>query len=117
MRHQVKRIMLGAGAAVSVGTALAAVQPRIVAWNTASQATLIASQRAASCVPLNFVKSNSIPTDYVSRQPFEPGTLVCDWQGRTGQINGYGAIDYVRQGQAQQINATMTSRGFRNPGH
>jgi len=115
VNHQLKRIALGTSSALSIGVCLAAIQPRIVAFNQTSQAVLIASQRAASCTPLNYVKANSIPIDYTSRQPFEPGTLVCDWQGRTGQINGYHAIDYVRQGQAKQISEVLINRGFQNP--
>ena len=115
MNHPLKRIALGASSALSIGVCLAAIQPRIVAWNQTSQAVLIASQRAASCTPLNYVKANSIPIDRASRQPFEPGTLVCDWQGRTGQINGYRAIDYVRQGQSKQISEVLINRGFQPP--
>jgi len=115
MNHPLKRIALGTSSALSIGVCLAAIQPRIVAFNQTSQAVLIASQRAASCTPLNYVKANSIPIDYTSRQPFEPGTLVCDWQGRTGQINGYHAIDYVRQGQAKQISEVLINRGFQPP--
>ena len=115
MNHPLKRIALGASSALSIGVCLAAIQPRIVAWNQTSQAVLIASQRAASCEAINYVKANSIPIDRASRQPFEPGTLVCDWQGRTGQINGYRAIDYVRQGQTKQISEVLISRGFQPP--
>ena len=100
---------------MSIGVCIASAQPRIVAWNQTSQSVLIASQRAASCTQLNYVTANSIPIDYVSKQPFEPGTLVCDWQGRTGQINGYHAVDYVRQGQAKQINEVLINRGFQPP--
>lgn len=112
MNHPLKRIALGICGAVSIGTCLAAIQPRIVAWNQTSQAVLIANQRAASCVPLNFIKANLIPIDRTSRQPFEPGTLVCDFQGRTGQVNGYHAIDYVRQGDIKTINEILANRGF-----
>ena len=115
VNHTLKRIALGASSAMSIGVCLASVQPRIVAWNQTSQAVLIASQRAASCTPLNYVRANSVPTDYASKQPFEPGTLVCDWQGRTGQINGYHSVDYVRQGQAKQINEVLINRGFQAP--
>jgi len=115
MNHPLKRIALGVSSTMSIGVCLASIQPRIVAFNQTSQAVLIASQRAASCTPLNYVKANSIPIDYASSQPFEPGTLVCDWSGRTGQINGYRAIDYVRQGQPQQINTVLISRGFQPP--
>ena len=115
MNHPLKRIALGASSALSIGVCLAAIQPRIVAFNQTSQAVLIANQRAASCTPLNFVKANSIPIDRTSKQPLEPGPLVCDWQGRTGQINGYRAIDYVRQGQAKQISEVLINRGFQPP--
>lgn len=115
MNHPLKRIALGTSSALSIGVCLAAIQPRIVAWNQTSQAVLIASQRAASCTPIAYVKTNSIPVDWASKQPLEPGTLVCDWQGRTGQINGYHAIDYVRQGQAKQINEVLINRGFQPP--
>lgn len=115
MNHPLKRIALGISGAGSIGVCLAAIQPRIIAWNATSQAVLIASQRSASCTPINYVKANSIPLDDASKQPLEPGTLVCDWQGRTGQINGYRAIDYVRQGQAKQINDVLINRGFQPP--
>ena len=115
MNHPLKRIALGISSALSIGVCLAAIQPRIIAWNQTSQAVLIASQRAASCTPISYVKANLIPVDWASKQSLEPGTLVCDWQGRTGQINGYHAIDYVRQGQAKQINEVLINRGFQNP--
>lgn len=115
MNHQIKRIALIASGASAIGAFLAAVQPRILAFNQTSQAVLIASQRAASCITVSYVKANSIPVDYASRQPFEPGTLVCDWQGRTGQINGNRAIDYVRQGEAKHINEVLINRGFNPP--
>ena len=115
MNHPLKRIALGISSALLIGVCLAAIQPRIIAWNQTSQAVLIASQRAASCTPISYVKANLIPVDWASKQSLEPGTLVCDWQGRTGQINGYHAIDYVRQGQAKQINEVLINRGFQNP--
>ena len=116
MNHPLKRIALGISSALSIGVCLAAIQPRIVAWNQTSQAVLIASQRAASCTPLNFVKANSIPIDRASNQPFEPGTLVCDWQGRERvKSTAIDAIDYVRQGQSKQISEVLISRGFQPP--
>jgi hypothetical protein len=112
MNRDFKRCVIVALSLFSFGSLLTSIKPRIVAYNQASSANTIANQRAASCIPVDYVKANSIPVDRTSRQPLEPGTLVCDWQGRTGQINGYHAIDYVRQGQTKAITETLISRGF-----
>jgi hypothetical protein len=113
MNRDFKRCGIVALSLFSFGSLLTSIKPRIVAYNQASSANTIAHQRAASCIPLNYVKANQIPIDYASKQPLEPSTLVCDWDGRTGQINGRHAINYVRQGQAKTITETLINRGFK----
>ena len=115
MRHPIKRILIGMGCAASVGATLATIAPRIYAWNQASQGALIAAQRAANCRVLDGpVVPNIIPLDGKGRS-LPPGTHVCDWQGMTGQINGTGAIDFLKQGQSETIAQTLKSRGFKQP--
>jgi hypothetical protein len=56
---------------------------------------------------------NIIPIDSKTSKPLPPGTHVCDWQGMTGQINGSGAVDFLKQGQSETIAQTLKSRGFK----
>jgi hypothetical protein len=114
MHHQAKRVALVTLASAAIGCFLGSAYPRIYAWNQASTAATIASQRAANCrILLGSVEPNTIPVDGKSGRPLAPGTHVCDWNGVTGQINGTGAIDYVKAGQAETIIATLKSRGFK----
>ena len=109
-----KRIGLGCLLATSVGSLGAAIYPRVYAWNQVSQGVLIASNRAANCrIIYPAVRPNIIPIESTSKQPLTSGTFVCDWNGNTGQINGYGAIDYVKQGDMTAIVATLKQRGFK----
>ncbi len=105
-----KRLILGAGCIFSLAALIHAARPRAIAFNTASTANTIALQRAGSCIPLTFVQANRIPLD--KGRTLEPGTLVCDRNGRTGQINGSHAIDFLRQGDANQINQILKQRGL-----
>ena len=114
MNHSTKRILLIGGCALSGVACIATIAPRVIAWNDASQGALIASSRAVNCRVLNgSIEPNSIPVDAKSKRPLPPGTHVCDWAGMTGQINGTGAIDFLKQGQTELIAATLKSRGFK----
>ena len=98
----------------SVGSLGTAIYPRVYAWNQVSQGVLIASNRAANCrIVIPAVSPNLIPIDTKSGRPLVAGTAVCDWNGNTGQINGSGAIDYVKQGDTTAIVATLKQRGFK----
>jgi len=109
-----KRIGLGCLLATSVASLGTAIYPRVYAWNQVSQGVLIASNRAANCrVIYPSVRPNIIPIESKSGRPLTSGTAVCDWSGNTGQINGTGAIDYVRQGDMGAIVATLKQRGFK----
>lgn len=109
-----KRIGLGFSFVTSVGSLGTAIYPRIYAWNQVSQGVLIASNRAANCrIVEPSVRPNIIPLEAKSGQKLTAGTAVCDWNGSTGQINGYGAIDYVKQGDPAAIVATLKQRGFK----
>jgi hypothetical protein len=116
MNHHSKRIILLSGSVLSLGACVATIYPRVIAWNEASQGALIASSRAVNCRVLNgAIEPNTIPNDAQSKRPLPPGTHVCDWQGNTGQINGTGAIDFLKQGQSEAIAQTLKSRGFKQP--
>ena len=114
MHRNLKRIGLGcllSTAIVSLGTA---IHPRIYAFNQASQGALIASNRAVNCRIINpAVIPNLIPLDSKSGRPLNSGTAVCDWNGNTGQINGTGAIDFVKQGDIAAITKTLMGRGLK----
>lgn len=114
MNHLTKRILLIGGCSISSVACLSTVAPRVIAWNQSSQGVLIASSRAMNCRVLNgSIEPNSIPLDFKTKRPLPPGTHVCDWQGMTGQINGTGAIDFLKQGQSESIATTLKERGFK----
>lgn len=114
MNHLTKRSLLIGCSALSCTACIATIAPRVVAWNTASQGVLIASARSLNCRVLNgSIEPNSIPLDFKTKKPLPPGTHVCDWAGMTGQINGTGAIDYLKQGQTESIASTLKTRGFK----
>ena len=100
-------------AAATLGATLAALYPRLDTFNRTSQGHQIAMARAETCQVLNFVQVNTIPIDGQTKRPLASGTLVCDYRGNTAQINGYGAADWVRTGQPEQIAAKLTARGFK----
>ena len=109
-----KRIGLGCLLATSVASLGAAIYPRVYAFNQVSQGVLIASNRAANCRIISpGVRPNIIPIETSSGKPLTSGTAVCDWSGNTGQINGTGAIDYVRQGDTAAIVTMLKQRGFK----
>ena len=112
--RQLKRISLGCLLSASVVSVGAAIYPRVYAFNEVSQGVLIASNRAANCrIITPAVAPNLIPTDAKSGRPLVSGTAVCDWNGNTGQINGTGAIDYVKQGDIAAISTILKGRGFK----
>ena len=114
MNHSTKRILLIGGCALSGVACLATIAPRVFAWNEASQGALIASSRAVNCrVLTSTLEPNVIPIDGKTKRPLPPGTHVCDWAGMTAQINGAGAVDWLKQGQTEGIAATLKSRGFK----
>ena len=114
MNRSLKRIALGCVLSVSTVSLGTAIYPRVYAFNTSSQGVLIASNRAANCrIITPAVSPNLIPTDAKSGRPLVSGTAVCDWNGNTGQINGTGAIDFVKQGDTAAITKTLIRRGFK----
>jgi hypothetical protein len=114
MNHKLKRILLFTGMGMAASSCVATIAPRVIAWNEASQGALIASSRAVNCRVLNgAIEPNIIPLDGKTGRPLPPGTHVCDWQGNTGQINGTGAIDFLKQGQSETIATVLKSRGFK----
>ena len=114
MNHSTKRILLIGGCALSGVACIATISPRVIAWNDASQGALIASARAVNCrVLTSTLEPNIIPIDGKTKRPLPPGTHVCDWAGMTGQINGTGAVGFLKQGQTESIAATVISRGFK----
>lgn len=116
MHHNAKRVGLLTLASAAICCFLGSAYPRIYAWNEASTAATIASQRAANCRVLSGpVQPNTIPVDKQSGKPLNPNVHVCFWDGSTGQINGTGAIDYVKQGSTESIAKILQSRGFKQP--
>jgi hypothetical protein len=114
MNHHTKRVLLIGGSALSFAACIATIAPRVIAWNDASQGALIASSRAVNCRVLNStLEPNVVPLDWKTKRPLPPGTHVCDWAGMTAQINGAGAVDFLKQGQTEAIAATLKSRGFK----
>lgn len=114
MHHNAKRLGLAVLGAGAIGCFLGAAYPRIYAWNEASTAVTIATQRAANCRIISpAVQVNTIPVDGKSGRTLPSGTHVCDWSGVTGQINGTGAVDFVKVGQAESIANVLKSRGFK----
>ena len=114
MHRNLKRVGLACLFSISTVSLGTAIYPRVHAFNEASQGTLIAGNRAANCrIITPAVAPNLIPTDAKSGRPLVSGTAVCDWNGNTGQINGTGAIDFVKQGDTAAITKTLTGRGLR----
>ena len=114
MNHSTKRVILMGGSALSFAACIATIAPRVIAWNDASQGALIASARAVNCrVLTSTLEPNVIPIDGKTKRPLPPGTHVCDWAGMTGQINGTGAVDFLKQSQTEAIASTLKSRGFK----
>ncbi len=108
-------ISYGGLAAAAVGATLAALYPRLDAFNRTSTGHQIAMARAETCQVVNSIRPNTIPLDGKTKRPLNPGTHICDFAGNTAQINGYGAIDWVKSGQPEQIAAKLTQRGFKQP--
>ena len=114
MNHNAKRLGLAVLSVGSIGCFLSAAYPRIYAWNEVSSAATIATQRAANCrIITPSVQVNTIPVDGKSGRPLPAGSHVCDWAGVTGQINGTGAVDYIKVGQGEAIANILKSRGFK----
>ena len=114
MNHHTKRVLLIGGSSLSFSACVATIAPRVIAWNDASQGALIASSRAVNCrVLTSTLEPNVIPIDGKTKRPLPPGTHVCDWAGMTAQINGAGAVDFLKQGQTEAIAASLKSRGFK----
>ena len=114
MHRNLKRVLLFFGASVTLTSLGTAIYPRIYAFNQASQGALIASNRAVNCrIITPAIVPNLIPLDSKSGRPLVSGTTVCDWNGNTGQINGSGAIDFVRQGETDVIVKILKVRGLK----
>jgi hypothetical protein len=112
--HTTKRILLASGFCLSTAACATTIAPRVIAWNIASQGVFVASSRATNCRLLNGpIAQNTIPIDSKTNKPLVPGTHVCSWDGNTGQINGNGVIDYLKQGQPEEIAKTLKQRGFK----
>lgn len=112
--HTTKRILLASGFCLSTAACATTIAPRVIAWNIASQGVLVASSRATNCRLLNSpIAPNTIPVDEKTLKPLPPGTHICDWEGLTAQVNGAGVVDYLRQGQPEEISKTLKQRGFK----
>lgn len=114
MNHTTTRILLGSVGIGAIACFLGAVYPRIYAWNESATAATIATQRAANCrIITPSVTVNTIPLDSKSGRPLPAGSHVCDWTGTTAQINGTGAVDFIKVGQTEAIASILKSRGFK----
>jgi hypothetical protein len=97
----------------SIVAFIGASYPRLVAWSESSNAHLIATTRAASClVTAHPLTPNVVATDEQGK-PLVAGRYLCDWQGNTAQTTKGGLIGYVRSGQPEQITSILESRGFK----
>jgi hypothetical protein len=108
-----RRLLHVALSSTAVAAFVASANPRIVAWSESSNANLIATTRAASCLLANEpIQPNTIITDSKGR-PLPPGRYICYWDGMTGQTTQGGAVGYLKPGQPEQIASILESRGFK----
>jgi hypothetical protein len=97
----------------SVVAFIGASYPRLVAWSESSNAHLIATTRAASClVTKHPLTPNAVATDEQGK-PLVAGRYLCYWDGTTAQTGKNGVIGFIRSGQPEQIASILESRGFR----
>lgn len=106
------RIAYGTLAAAAIGATLAALQPRLLAFNQTSQGHQIAMSRAETClITSQPIVANEIVLDGAGRR-LPDGTFLCDQSGRTVQVTNGGASGYLKQGQPEQITAKLRQRGL-----
>jgi hypothetical protein len=102
----VKRLMIGASAALSIGAFLWATSPRITAWGQTANSNLIAEQRAATCDLM--VK----PVELGQKTAQNPGRFACHWDGSTGEVGQDRVIRHIKNGSPERIQAILKQRGF-----
>lgn len=110
------RIGYGILASAAIGATLAALQPRLMAFNQTSQGHQIAMSRAETClITSQPIVANEIVLDRSNRR-LPDGTFLCDRSGRTVQVTNGGVSGYLMQGQPEQITAKLRQRGLiQNP--
>ena len=108
----VTRIAYASLAVASIGSTLAALQPRLAAFNQTSQGHQIAMSRAETCFATSrAIVANEIVLDRTGRK-FPDGTFLCDWRGDTAQVSNGGASGYLMQGQPELLTAKLRQRGL-----
>jgi hypothetical protein len=113
MNRPTRRFLHAALGFCSIVAFIGAAYPRLVAWSESSNAHLIATTRAASClVTKRPLTPNAIAIDEQG-QPLVAGRYLCDWEGTTAQTGKNGVIDFIRSGQPEQVASILESRGFR----
>ena len=106
------RIGYGVLAASAIGATLAALQPRLMAFNQTSQGHQIAMSRAETCLLTSLpIVANEIVLDRTGRK-LPDGTFLCDLRGNTVQVTNQGASGYLKSGQPEQITAKLRQRGL-----
>lgn len=106
------RIGYGVLAATSIGATLAALQPRLLAFNQTSQGHQIAMSRAETCLMTSLpIVANEIVLDRAGRK-LPDGTFLCDLRGNTVQVTNNGASGYLKSGQPELITAKLRQRGL-----
>jgi|GEM_PF-1437269 len=106
------RIGYGVLAASAIGATLAALQPRLAAFNFTSQGHQIAMSRAETCLLTSLpIVANEIVLDRTGRK-LPDGTFLCDLRGNTVQVTNQGASGYLKSGQPEQVTAKLRQRGL-----
>jgi len=106
------RIGYGVLAASAIGSTLAALQPRLMAFNFTSQGHQIAMSRAETCLLTSLpIVANEIVLDRTGRK-LPDGTFLCDLRGNTVQVTNQGASGYLKSGQPEQVTAKLRQRGL-----
>jgi hypothetical protein len=115
MNRTTRRFLHASLVCASVAAFVGAASPRIAAWSDTSNANLIATTRAASCLATKYpIVPNSIAIDDYG-QPLPAGRYLCYWDGATAQTGKGGVIGYIRAGQPEKIAEILATRGFQPP--
>lgn len=106
------RIAYGVLAASAIGATLAALQPRLYAFNQTSSGHQRAMERAETCLLTSLpIVANEIVLDRYGRK-IPDGRFLCDLQGNTVQVTNGGASGYLKSGQPELITEKLRQRGL-----
>lgn len=106
------RFGYGTLAIATIASTIAALQPRLMAFNQTSQGHQIAMSRAETCLLTSrTIVANEIVLDSTGRK-LPDGTFLCDQRGNTVQVTNGGASGYLKSGQPEQITGKLKQRGL-----